>query len=124
MAMAFASRKGISALFRIFVDDTPVAVVGLSDICRFHKRANLWFALGDMRYGGKGIIRAGSSQVIRYGFNDLDLHTVYGWTIQPNQPAARILVANRFVYYGTQVEAFCFDGKFVDILWFNLTRSE
>ena len=101
-----------------------MGVVGLSDIGPINRRANCWYALGDTRYAGRGIMRTACGLLVREGFTTLDLHSLYAWAIVLNEASIRILEANGFARFGVQRQAFRFDERFVDIAWYDQLAAE
>ena len=119
-AIAFGARNGSALYFLAFSDNSPVGFVALSDISIVHQRANVWYALGVAEYAGRGIMKEACRRVIDYAFRIRNLHSLYAWAINGNDSSMAILRGNGFRQYGTQRQAFGLDGKFVDVLWFDL----
>jgi RimJ/RimL family protein N-acetyltransferase len=123
-AIAFASKSGRNKFYIVHIDDKPVGLVGLSDICNVNKRANCWYVLGDTSFSGLGVIKTACGLVVKKAFEELGLHTLYAWAVSINPASVRILESNGFKPAGRQREGFNFEDKFVDILWFDQLASE
>jgi RimJ/RimL family protein N-acetyltransferase len=105
-------------------DDVPIGVVALSDIDRNARTACLWYVLGDKTFAGRGYTARAASKMLREGFSDLGLQSVYAWTVDSNAVSIRILERNGFRVIGRRRECHYLSGQIRDRLLFDLLASE
>jgi ribosomal-protein-alanine N-acetyltransferase len=73
-------------------------------------------------YHGQGIVAEAIKEVVRYGFDDMNLHSIEA-IIDPNNLASeRVLQKNGFVKEAHILENECFDGKFIDTVIYSLLK--
>lgn len=102
--------------FTICENSKPIGFVGLSNISKPNKRADLFIAIGEDDYRGKGIGKIATKWIIGYGFNKLKLHKINLGVIEDNIPAVSLYKSLKFVIEGKMKdEVFC-KGKFYNLL--------
>ncbi len=114
-------------VIRAFTDDsgeTPIGVVGLSNVDRTFKTATPWCVLGDKRYGGKGYAARALSKILMFGFKELGLHSIFAWVVADNAASLKMVERNNFRLIGRQRECHWIDGQVRDRLLFDLLPSE
>jgi len=124
IAMTVAVNMGRSKFFIVKCDDVSVGLGGISNIDHINKCANCWYALGDVEYAGKGVMRTACGLIVDWSFEHLELNSIYAWAVAPNAPSHSILEANGFTRYGIQRQAFMLEGEFVDIFWYDQLRDK
>lgn len=72
----------------------------------------------------RGYATEATKAVIRYGFEQINLHKVQICTKTINQPSKRVIEKCGFVYEGTLRDYFCMNGEYVGRLYFSILRSE
>ena len=55
----------------------PVGLIGLVEIDRKHKTAEIFIVIGEKDYWGKGIMLRAESMLIRWAFENLDLYRIW-----------------------------------------------
>jgi RimJ/RimL family protein N-acetyltransferase len=122
--LKIAMQRGTHVV-RVFTadDDTPVGVVGLSNINQHFKIATLWVVLGDKAHAGRGHATRAVSAMLTYGFQELGLHAINTWIVEHN-PSVRVAERVRFRPIGRQRQCHYIDGRAYDRLWFDLLVSE
>lgn len=102
----------------------PIGVVGLSNIARELKTAEIWYVLGDRRFSQQGHSTRAVSKLLQAGFTELGLDCVFAWAVETNEPSIRILKKNHFRPIGVLRRGHRLDGAPVDRLLFDLLASE
>lgn len=123
--MIMAQKRG--HVLRAFTADdgqTPIGVVGLSGVDRDAGVANVWIALGERRFAGRGYPARAVSKIVALGFNELNLNAVQAWCVECNHASARILRRLNFQPVGRQRRCHLMDGGIHDRLLFDLLPSE
>ena len=115
-----------SYLLRLFTsdaDETPVGVVGFSNINPYFKTASIWVVVGDKSFAARGQATRAASEMLTLGFEELGLRAVQTWIADGNQ-SLRIAKRLKFRLIGRQRQCHCADGRVYDRLWFDLLASE
>jgi len=102
--------------FTICDGSKPIGFMGLSNISKFNKNADLFIAIGDGYYRGKGIGKIATKWLIDYGFNKLKLHKINLGVIKDNIPAVALYKSLGFVIEGKMKDEVFYEGKFHDFL--------
>jgi RimJ/RimL family protein N-acetyltransferase len=119
-------QRGTHAL-RLFTadeDDTPIGVVGLSNVDRAFRTATIWIALGERRFAAKGFAYRAGAMMLNAAFGELGLNSVNAWAVDTNHASLRIIRRLRFQLIGRQRQAHYIDGQAHDRLWFDLLAAE
>jgi RimJ/RimL family protein N-acetyltransferase len=127
LALKYAISQGSMRLFTYAADGeegAPIGVVGLSDIHPRFRTALLWYALGDPRYAGQGLTGGAAKEVVRIGFQDLDLRAINAWVVVGNEASVRILENIGFRRIGRQRRCHLIEGRRRDRLLFDIVSSE
>lgn len=102
--------------FTICDDSKPIGFMGLSNINKTNKNADLFIAIGENDYRGKGFGRKAMEWLIDYGFNSLKLHKINLGVIKDNAPAVNLYKSLGFVTEGEMRDELFHEGKFYDFL--------
>lgn len=105
-------------------DATPIGIVGLSNISRPFKTANIWAILGEPRFGGRGHTYRASGRMLTHAFRDMQLESVHAWAVEPNVASIRILKRLNFRPVGQLRRCHAMDGQMYDRHLFDLLASE
>jgi RimJ/RimL family protein N-acetyltransferase len=120
-----AMQRG-SYVIRIFTADdeeTPIGVVGLSNINPHFKTANIWVVLGDKSHSGRGYASRATAAMLTLGFKDLGLASIHTWIVEHN-PSIHVAARVGFRPIGRQRKCHYIDGRAYDRLWFDLLPFE
>lgn len=123
--LKIATQRG-SYVLRLFTsdfDDTPIGVVGLSNVNPHFKTANVWVVLGDRSYAGQGYASRATSKMLTIGFRELGLNAIHTWIVEHN-PSIHVAERVKFRPIGRQRQCHYIDGRAYDRLWFDLLASE
>jgi RimJ/RimL family protein N-acetyltransferase len=113
-------------VLRIFTaddDETPIGVVGLSNVNPHFRTANIWVVLGDKSHSGRGYASRATSEMLTLGFEGMGLGSIHTWIVEHN-PSIRVAERVRFRPIGRQRKCHYIDGRAYDRLWFDLLASE
>ncbi|MDP3043149.1 MAG: GNAT family protein [bacterium] len=102
--------------FTICDDSMPIGFMGLSNISKPNKNADLFIAIGEDDYHGKGIGKTAMEWIIDYGFNKLKLRKINLGVIKDNIPAVNLYKSLGFITEGKMKEEVFYKGKFHDFL--------
>ncbi len=104
--------------------DEPIGLVGFSDIHPSFKSAVAWCVLGVKMAARNNYTSRAVSRMIKYGFQDMDLHSIYAWTLEHNVGGRKIIEQNNFRFIGRRRECHFIDGKAYDRLLYDLLKTE
>ena len=102
--------------FTICDNSKPIGFMGLSNISKPNKNADLFIAIGEDNYRGKGMGKIAMKWIIYYGFNKLKLHKINLGVIKNNIPAVNLYESLGFVIEGKMKDEVFYEGKFHDFL--------
>jgi RimJ/RimL family protein N-acetyltransferase len=123
--LKIATQRGTYVL-RLFTsdgNDAPIGVVGLSNVNRHFRTANIWVVIGDKSYAGQGYASRATSKMLTLGFVEMGLHAIHTWIVEHN-PSIRVAERVRFRMIGRQRQCHYIDGRAYDRLWFDLLATE
>ncbi len=104
-------------------DDTPIGIVGLTNVDRTFKTATFWGVSGDKSFRNRGYSTIASSKLMTLAFRDLGLHAVNTWAADRN-PSLRTIERLGFRFVGRLRQCHYIDGSLYDRLLFDLLASE
>ncbi len=102
--------------FAIIIDDKPVGGIGLhlqSDILRKNAEIGYWLAED---YWGKGIITDAIKQIVKYGFDNLDIVRIFARIYGTNIPSQKVVEKCGFKLEGKYDKTIFKNGEFLDEL--------
>ena len=102
--------------FTIYIDKQPIGLMGLSNIDKSNRRADLFIAIGEDDYRGKGYGRPAILWLINYGFNKLKLHKINLGVTEENVPAVKLYKKVGFKVEGRFKDEDFFDNTYHDSL--------
>jgi RimJ/RimL family protein N-acetyltransferase len=112
---------------RIFAIREGSRLVGscqLHSLHPVHKSAELQIRIGAEDARGRGIGTEALRQLLRYGFDDLDLHRIYLHVLCTNERAIRLYERAGFRREGALREAALIDGAWIDVYLMALLRRD
>lgn len=113
--------------FTLCDNSKPIGFMGLSNISRANKKANLFIVIGEDEYRGKGIGKIAMKWIIDYGFNKLKLHKINLCVIKDNVPAVKLYQSLGFITEGEMKDEIFYKGKFYAFLSmaiFNINQNK
>lgn len=124
LALKYAIAQGSMRLFTYAREDAPIGVAALGSIHPSFRTALLWYALGEPRFAGQGLTGRAAAEVVRIGFEELDLRAIHAWVVVGNDASARILENIGFRRIGRQRQCHRIEGRRRDRLLFDIVSSE
>jgi len=112
-------------MWGIALKEQPATVIGTINYWRLikeHYRAEFGYALHPI-YWRKGIMKEAILEVLRYGFNEMKLHSIEARIAIGNIASASVLEATGFVKEAHFKEDFFFRGKFEDTIVYSLLKK-
>lgn len=104
-------------------DDTPVGIVGLTQVDRGFRTAMFWAVAGDKSFRMRGYGTIASSKFLSLAFGELGLHVISTWAVDGN-PSLRGIRRLGFRFVGRLRQCHYIDGQLRDRLLFDLLASE
>lgn len=102
--------------FTICDNSMQIGFMGLSNISKANKNADLFIVIGEDDYRGKGIGKIATKWMIDYGFKKLKLHKINLGVIKDNISAVKLYQSLGFMIEGEMKdEVFC-KGRFYNFL--------
>ena len=104
--------------------DLPIGSVYVRDIDKTHHKAEYGIFIGESKARGRGIGTAAARLMLRYCYEELELHRVYLRAYADNMAAIRSYEKAGFVQEGLLRDDVCIDGVFKDIIWMGAVRID
>ncbi len=104
--------------------NVPIGNIGLSGINSKDHNATFGIAIGDKNYWSKGYGTEGARLIVKYGFEQLNLHRISSSAYAFNERSLRMHKSVGFKEEGRQREAVFKNGQFYDHVLFGLLREE
>lgn len=111
-------------IFAITVDARHIGNVGLHNIDRTNRRADVGILIGEKDLWSQGLGTDALRAVLRYAFGELRLNKVTLDVIDYNERAIRVYERLGFVREGVKREDILKRGKFVDIIRMSILARE
>jgi ribosomal-protein-alanine N-acetyltransferase len=126
-ARDYLSRQATNASsnwFAMFVAKTGELCggVGLS-VEEQHRRAELGYWIG-VPYWGRGYATEAAREMLRYGFENLNLNRIFAGVFNGNESSMGVLKKIGMTYEGTSRQHFLKWGKFLDDVQYAILSSE
>lgn len=102
--------------------DALVGVCGLTSIDYVNSRAEFSLYVGP-NHQGNGIGANALKTLLKHGFDNLNLHLIWGETFDGN-PAARTFEKLGFKHEGTRREFYFKNGRYIDAHLYSVKRDE
>jgi RimJ/RimL family protein N-acetyltransferase len=102
--------------FTICDQDQPIGFMGFSNISRHNRNADLFIAIGEDEYRGKGIGKTALKWLIDYEFQKLQLHKISLGLIKDNIPALKLYTALGFELEGEMKDEIWHEGRYYNTL--------
>jgi len=102
--------------FTICDDSKPIGFMGLSHINKSNKNADLFIAIGEDDYRGKGIGKIAIEWLVDYGFKKLKLHKINLGVVKDNNHAIKVYRELGFIIEGKMKDEVFYKGKYHDFL--------
>jgi UDP-4-amino-4,6-dideoxy-N-acetyl-beta-L-altrosamine N-acetyltransferase len=110
------SKNRQKKFFTMCVDNVPIGFMGLSNIDLTNQNADLFIAIGEDDYRGRGLGKQSLSWLLNYAFHKLKLHKVNLEVIDVNTHAIKVYKELGFVIEGRKREEVFIKGKWISML--------
>jgi len=95
-------------------DKKLIGVCGLNRIHWFNRSANAFLIIGETDYWNKQIATEATTLLLKYAFEELNLHRVTGGVAIDNIGSWKVAEKVGFTFEGISKEDFYVDGKYID----------
>ena len=123
-----AGQSGTNVIFVIEAIEkeklTPIGTVGLHQIHVKDHRGTFGISIGEKDYWSKGYGTETARLVIRYGFEELNLHRISSGAISFNERSIALHLKVGFKEEGRQREAMYRKGRYYDQVKFGILRED
>ena len=123
-----SATAGTRVMFVIEATDSksnkPIGSIGLSNIHPKDHHAVFGIAIGEKAYWSKGYGTEAARLIIRYGFEQLNLHRINSFAIAFNERSLRLHLRVGFKEEGREREGIFRNGAYHDHVVFGLLRKE
>ena len=104
-------------------DTKLIGTISFWNIQKEHYRAEIGYVLHPDFYG-KGIMQEAMTEVIKFGFQVMKLHSIEANTNPDNTASIKLLERNKFIREGYFRENYFFGGKFYDSVIYSLLATD
>jgi RimJ/RimL family protein N-acetyltransferase len=122
------TRAATSAFFVIEVEDAEktkaIGTISLNGINAKDHNATFGIAIGDKKYWSKGYGSEAAALIIKYGFEQLNLHRINSGVLSFNDRSIRMHLKLGFREEGRRREIIFRNGAYCDEVMFGLLREE
>lgn len=100
-----------------------IGTIGFYRMKKEHFRAEIGYVMAS-NYWGRGLMSEAIQSVVKYGFDEMGLHSIEADTDPLNTRSMKVLQRNGFTQEGLFRESYFFDGKFFDsAIWSRLATD-
>ncbi|WP_164515016.1 GNAT family N-acetyltransferase [Paenibacillus lentus] len=119
----YQEQRGIR--FGIYLNNSNrmIGSCGFSHWDKTHYKAELVYELHP-EYRKRGFLKEALGALINFGFNTMELNRIEARIESSNQADQRMLLSLGFRHEGVEREAEFADGKFIDIVWLSMLKSD
>lgn len=110
--------------FTIYTNKTPIGFMGLSNISVINRNADIFIAIGEDEYRGKGFGKLSLEWLINYAFKKLKLHKINLGVIDANVPAINLYKKIGFSVEGEMKEEVSINNKWHSMLSMAIFRKD
>jgi len=93
------------------IDGKFIGAIGLNDLTKEHRKAEIGFWLLPENWG-KGVMTEMMPMVLKYSFNNINLHRIEAYVDPENQNCKRALAKFNFILEGTMRDCEIKNGRF------------
>lgn len=116
------NNEGINWAITLKNDPKLIGLIGHYRIKPEHYRAEIGYMLLP-EYHGKGIITEAIKEVVKYGFEIMELHSIEAVIDPENFISEKVLQKNGFVKEAHLIENECFEGRFLDTVIYSILNK-
>jgi len=115
------NNEGINWAITLKGNPKLIGIIGHFRIQPQNYRAEIGYMILP-EYHGQGIVAEAIKEVVRYGFEEMNLHSIEAIIDPGNLASERVLQKNGFVKEAHILENEFFDGKFIDTVIYSLLK--
>ncbi len=115
------SNEGINWAITLKGNPKLIGIIGHYRIQPQNYRAEIGYMILP-EFNGQGIVAEAIKEVVRYGFDVMELHSIEAVIDPDNLASERVLQKNGFVKEAHILENEFFDGKFIDTVIYSLLK--
>lgn len=119
-----AEGKGYTFAIRLREDDRLIGNVSLMSIDPKNRSATYGIAIADPDARGQGYGREATELILRFGFEELNLHRIQLWVFSYNERAIRMYRQVGFQVEGRSRDAVFRDGRYHDSILMSILEHE
>jgi RimJ/RimL family protein N-acetyltransferase len=101
-----------------------IGTVGLHSVSTIHRSTELGIAIWNKKYWGQGLGTETLHLILDFGFNTLNLHSIFLTVIEGNERAQRAYEKVGFRKIGWRRHAIYQDGKYKNLLYMDILATE
>lgn len=105
-------------------DDGHIGNVSLQGISAINRNAEFAILMGDKRHWGRGVGKLAGMQLLRHGFDKLNLERVHCGTAQTNTGMRRLALALGMREEGCRRAHLWLNGAWTDMIEYGILRNE
>jgi ribosomal-protein-alanine N-acetyltransferase len=105
-------------------DDGHIGNISLQGISLINRNAELALLIGDRRHWHKGVGKIAAAQLIRHGFDKLNLVRIYCDTAATNSAMRKLALSLGFREEGCRQAHLFLNGDWVDVIEYGLLRTD
>jgi len=104
--------------------ETLLGVCGLTYINWKEGHTDVTIYIGEENWQGRGIATEVLKRLVKYGFEELRLHRLFGVIFDYNKPSQKLFERCKFRYDGVHREARFWEGKYYDEVIMSILSQE
>jgi ribosomal-protein-alanine N-acetyltransferase len=116
------SNEGINWAITLKDNSKLIGIIGHYRIKPEHYRAEIGYMLLP-EYHGKGIVSEAVREAVKYGFNNMNLHSIEAIIAPENYASAKVLEKNGFVKEAHLKENEFYEGRFLDTVIYSILNK-
>ena len=118
-------KTGKCAQFIISIaDGKDIGTIFIKNIDHKNHNGEYGIFIGEESARGKGYARFATKEILKYGFEELNLHRIHLTVMADNISAIKSYKNSGFVVEGILRDAYLKDDKFIDILMMSILKSD
>lgn len=124
LALMIQKENQILRIFTCDEYDSPIGMIGLTNIKWDFRTATIWGLIGEKQYSLKGYASRATSAMLTCAFRDLKLNAVDAWAVSCNHASLRIMKQMKFRLIGVQRQCHIIEDRVYDRILFDMLASE
>ncbi|MDD2537656.1 MAG: GNAT family protein [Candidatus Absconditabacteria bacterium] len=101
-----------------------LGTIGFAHVNWVHRNAEIGISIGEKEYHGKGYGTDAMKSIVSYGFNVLNLHSLYLNVYDFNVGGQKCYQKCGFKVIGKRREGYFYNGKYHDMIYMDITRKD